>query len=157
VLRARYYPDGKLLNAKMKSGSSYTCQSILAGLECFKLGYIWRVGDGTQINIWDDNWIPGSHDLKIQTWRGNNIVTTVDELINPIDFTWDVDLVNSLFWRVDVNRILQIPITPGREDCVAWNYNRSGLFSVKSAYHCQWKKKFRPRLLQPRNGDSSSS
>ena len=156
MLRARYYPDGKLLNAKMKSGSSYTWQSILAGLECFKLGYIWRVGDGTHINIWDDNWIPGSHDLKIQTWRGNNIVTTVDELINPIDFTWDVDLVNSLFWRVDVNRILQIPITPGREDCVAWNYNRSGLFSVKSAYHCQWKK-FRPRLLQPRNGDSSSS
>jgi len=48
-------------------------------------------------------------------------------------------------------------VTPGREDCVAWNYNRSGLFSVKSAYHCQWKKKFRPRLLQPRNGDSSSS
>ena len=36
VLRARYYPDGKLLNAKLKSGSSYTWQSILAGLECFK-------------------------------------------------------------------------------------------------------------------------
>jgi hypothetical protein len=51
VLRARYYPDGKLLNAKMKSGSSYTWQSILAGLDCFKLGYIWRVGDGTQIKI----------------------------------------------------------------------------------------------------------
>jgi len=40
VLRAKYYPDGKLLNAKRKSGSSYTWQSILAGLECFKLGYI---------------------------------------------------------------------------------------------------------------------
>ena len=24
VLRARYYPDGKLLNARIKSGSSYT-------------------------------------------------------------------------------------------------------------------------------------
>ena len=43
VLRARYYPDGKLLNAKQKSGSSYTWQSILAGLEYFKKGYIWRV------------------------------------------------------------------------------------------------------------------
>jgi len=36
VMRARYYPDGKLLNAKLKSGSSYTWQSVLAGLECFK-------------------------------------------------------------------------------------------------------------------------
>jgi hypothetical protein len=50
TLRARYYPDGKLLKATLKSGSSYSWQS----LECFKQGYIWRVGDGTQINIWDD-------------------------------------------------------------------------------------------------------
>jgi len=44
VLRARYYPDGKLLKAKLNSGRSYTWQSILAGLECFKHLYIWRVG-----------------------------------------------------------------------------------------------------------------
>jgi len=38
VLRARYYPDGKLLKARMRSGCSYTWQSILAGLDCFKQG-----------------------------------------------------------------------------------------------------------------------
>ena len=47
VLRAKYFPDGRLLHACMKSGSSFTWQSILAGLECFKRGYIWRVGDGS--------------------------------------------------------------------------------------------------------------
>ena len=47
VLRAKYYPDGRLLQAQLKSGSSFTWQSVLAGLECFKRGYIWRVGDGT--------------------------------------------------------------------------------------------------------------
>lgn len=47
VLRAKYYPDGKLLQVRMKSGSFFTWQSVLAGLECFKRGYIWRVGDGT--------------------------------------------------------------------------------------------------------------
>jgi len=47
VLRAKYFPDGRLLHARMKSGSSFTWQSILAGLECFKRGYIWRVGDGS--------------------------------------------------------------------------------------------------------------
>lgn len=50
VLRAKYYPDGCLLKAKPKSGSSFTWQ-ILAGLECFKKGYIWRVDDGSQIDI----------------------------------------------------------------------------------------------------------
>jgi hypothetical protein len=33
VLRAKYYADGRLLNAKLKSGSSFTWQSILAGLD----------------------------------------------------------------------------------------------------------------------------
>lgn len=47
VSRAKYYLDVKLLKASQKSGSSYTWQSVLAGLECFKRGYIWRVGDGT--------------------------------------------------------------------------------------------------------------
>jgi len=136
VLRARYYPDGNLLKARIKSGSSYTWQSVLAGLDCFKQGYIWRVGDGSQINIWEDHWIPGSHNLKIQTARGNNLVSTVDELINPVTSSWDVDLVKAIFWPVDAYRILQIPLTSRREDLVAWHFNRSDRFSVRSAYHC---------------------
>jgi hypothetical protein len=82
VLRAKYYPDGHLLNATLKSGSSFTWQSIPAGLDCFKKGCIWRVGDGSQINIWEDNWIPSSHNLKIMTPRGSNILTCVSDLIN---------------------------------------------------------------------------
>lgn len=157
VLRARYYLDGKLLNARMKSGSSYTWQSILAGLQCFKQGYIWRVGDGTQIKIWEDNWIPGSHNMKIQTNRGNNLVATVDELIDPINFTWGGDLLKTIFWPIDVCRIMQIPIRAGRDDLVAWQYNRSGTFSVKSAYHCQWDYKFGERSAQMQASTASRS
>jgi hypothetical protein len=50
--------------------------------------------------------------------------------------------VKSIFWNVDVNQILQIPITLGREDFVAWHYNQNGIFSVKYAYHGEWKIKF---------------
>ena len=100
VLRAKYYPDGKLLQARMKSGSSFTWQSVLAGLECFKRGYIWRVGDGSQINIWNDNWIPGSHNMKVLTPRGNVLVSTVDELINPIDGRWAVQLIRSIYFSL---------------------------------------------------------
>jgi hypothetical protein len=70
------------------------------------------------------------------------LVTTVDELINPIDGTWDEDLLRSIFLPIDVQNILQIPLLPGREDLVAWHFNRSGLFSVRSAYHCEWTSKF---------------
>ena len=95
VLRAKYYPDGKLLWAKMRSGSSFTWQSMLAGLDCFKRGYIWRVRDGTQINIWRDNWITGSRNTKVLTLRENTVISMVEELINPIDGSCDVQLIRS--------------------------------------------------------------
>ena len=59
--------------------------------------------------------------MKVLTQKGNNIlVSTVDELIiSPIDGRWDIQLIRSLFWPVDVHRILQIPIYNGREDVVA--------------------------------------
>jgi len=94
--------------------------------------------------------------MKVQTRRGNNLVSIVDELINIVDASWDVDLVQSIFESVDANRILQIPITNGREDCVAWHFNRSGLFSVKLAYHCQWKKKFGARIAGPQGSGTSN-
>lgn len=133
VLRAKYYPDGRLLRARLKSGSPFTWQSIMAGVDCFKKGCIWRMGDGSQIDIREDSWIPASQNLNIQTPRGNNIVTRVEELINPINGTWDEDLIRDIFWEVDVHRILQIPLTSGREDLVAWHYTKYAQFTVRSA------------------------
>ena len=54
--------------------------------------------------------------MKVLTPRGNTLVYMVGELINPIDGRWDVNLLRSLFWPVDVYRILHIPIYSGRED-----------------------------------------
>jgi hypothetical protein len=45
-LKAKYYPNSDLLKAGAKKGSSFTLESIIAGLNVFKRGYIWRVGTG---------------------------------------------------------------------------------------------------------------
>jgi hypothetical protein len=84
VLGAKYYPHGDILKAGPKAGSSFTWQSILAGLTTFKRGYIWRVGDGESIKIWDDPWIPSSPDRRIISPRGASIFTKVSELISPV-------------------------------------------------------------------------
>jgi hypothetical protein len=57
ILRAKYYPDGNILKYGPKKGTSFTWQSIIAGINVFKRGFIWRVGNGELINIWDDPWI----------------------------------------------------------------------------------------------------
>jgi hypothetical protein len=82
VLRAKYYLNGIFLNATMKSGASFTWQSILVGIQTFKKGCIWCVVDGSQIYIWSDPWILGSLDGKVIMPRGTFIRTKVEELIS---------------------------------------------------------------------------
>jgi hypothetical protein len=80
---------------------------------------IWRVGDGDQINIWKDLWIPTSPTRKIYTPRGSILLNKVSDLINPSTGWWDEELIRELFWSVDANRILETPIAPsGMQDFV---------------------------------------
>ena len=58
----------------------------------------------------------------------------VSDLIDPVTAQWEVDVVQALFNPRDVEEILKIPICSGMEDCVAWFFDKKGMFSVKSAY-----------------------
>jgi hypothetical protein len=143
VLTAKYFPDGDILKAGPKAGCSFTWQSIVAGIHTFKRGCIWRVGSGESVNIWNGPWIPSSPNRKILSPRGNSILTRVSELINPYTGQWDLDIVRDNFHPLDANRIMQIPLFgDGFDDFMAWHGTRSGLFSVRSAYHTEWRHQF---------------
>jgi hypothetical protein len=59
----------------------------------------------------------------------------VYDLIDPGTKTWKEDIVRSLFFPRDVEEILQISIPSNEgEDFVAWSQEKSGIFSVCSAY-----------------------
>jgi hypothetical protein len=58
VLKAKYFPNSSILGCQAKGSISYSWRSILQGVDLLKKGLIWRVGDGGQINIWVDPWIP---------------------------------------------------------------------------------------------------
>jgi hypothetical protein len=146
-LKSKVYPHGNILNAGPKAGSSYTWQSIVAGIATFKRGHIWRVGNGESIDIWSDPWIPYSKDGKVISARGGGVSTKVSDLIDPLNGQWDIALLGALFNTVDVNRILQIPIhtqghTQGFSDFVAWRHTSHGSYTVTSGCHCQWRHQF---------------
>jgi hypothetical protein len=97
------------------------------------------VGEGDQINIWEDPWIPTSRTRKVFTPKGNIVIDKVADLINPLTGLWDEELIREVFWSVDANRILEIPIAPnGMQDFVAWHLNKIGLFTIRSAYPAEW-------------------
>jgi hypothetical protein len=81
-----------------------------------------------------------SPDQKIITLRGDCVLTKVADQIDPVTGTWDELLIWDIFHPIDVSRILQIPLTiNGFNDFIAWNGTRSGYFSIRLAYHVEWK------------------
>jgi len=58
VLKAKYFPNGQLLDTAFPTNQSPTWKAIVHGLELVKKGVIWRIGSGEQIRIWRDPWIP---------------------------------------------------------------------------------------------------
>jgi hypothetical protein len=48
VLRAKYYPNGNLVDTVLTGNASSTWQTIEYGLELLKKGVIWRIGNGSE-------------------------------------------------------------------------------------------------------------
>ena len=55
VFKARFFPNGTILEAKEAPSTLYAWKIILKGRDVINKGALWRVGDGKQIKIWADN------------------------------------------------------------------------------------------------------
>ena len=131
ILKAKYFPRGSLVDTAFCSNASATWQSIMHGLELLKKGIIWRVGNGTQIRIWRDPWIPREPSLRVTTRQGRCRLRWVSELLGIDGRNWDFDKLSHLFNPADVEEIAKIKI-PTRlpEDFIAWHLEKTGQFSV---------------------------
>jgi hypothetical protein len=116
--------------------ASRTWRAILAGREALAKGIIKRVGTGESISIWDDNWIPNSGTLHPLYRPADAIVEKVSELITEDTHQWNIQKMDdNNFSQPDIDRIIQIPLSSrAGEDWLAWSYEKTGLYMVKSAY-----------------------
>jgi ribonuclease HI len=62
-------------------------------------------------------------------------VVTLDELIDPVQHQWRSEKIHEIFLAPDARAILQIPLCRSAgDDWLAWHYEKSGVYSVRSAY-----------------------
>lgn len=135
VLKSKYYPKGDLLDTVFASDASQVWRGIEHGLELLKKGLVWRVGNGKRIQIQRDQWIPRRSGLKVANFKRRSRLRWVNQLMKPNEKEWDEALIHQLFYEFDAMEICKIKL-PRRdiEDCVAWHGEKSGSFSVRSAY-----------------------
>lgn len=152
LLKSKYFPRRNLVDTAFCSNASATWQAIMHGLDLLKQGIIWRVGNGSQIRIWRDPWLPREMSMRVTTRQGRCRLRWVSELLHSDGRDWDYDKIVHIFSPADVEEIskLKIPIR-APEDFIAWHMEQSGIFTVRSAYNLALK------IKQGHNTQSSSS
>lgn len=135
LLRAKYYPNGNLLDTVFPSNSSAVWKGIEHGLNLVKKGMIWRVGNGNLIRTWRDPWIPRGMPFTPISPKRNCRLNKVADFLDA-NGAWKVNLLEQFFCHVDLEVILKIRTSPRqREYFIAWPFEKSGSFTVRSAYH----------------------
>ena len=98
--KARYFPRSNFLEAVDVPNSSYVWKSLMATQPILKKGCYWRVGDGSNIWVTQDRWIPNYPTNKVLhppleedgDWR-------VSELIDWTVLDWDHGVLAAKFHR----------------------------------------------------------
>jgi hypothetical protein len=141
IMKAKYYAQSSILEAKIGSKPSFAWRSILGSCNLVKEGLFWKIGNGEKTRIWGDKWVPRQTTFSIQSGpKSLNPDAKVIELIDRYMNAWNKGLLEILFSPEEVNAILKVPINSTREDALIWKETANGVFSVKSAYHAAMKR-----------------
>jgi hypothetical protein len=149
VLKGKYYPNSDFMSARRKRNSSHTWRAILHGREALDKGLIKRVGDGSTIRVFEDPWIPDNLNGRPLAKPSGAKAILVEELIDDNQMTWSEEKLEENFIDTDRQAIRRIPLGRFSEDEYAWTQEKSGNFTVRSAYRLM-------ALIQRANNASGS-
>ena len=126
MYKARYFPNGDILNASIGSNPSYAWRSIHKSIEILQQGTRWRVGNGKTIHIWDDRWLPTPTTYKVISPRKDfGDFPIVSALVDQDTRRWRKDIFDRVFLGFEVEKIISIPIPHyPQEDQLIWVGNK---------------------------------
>ena len=136
VFKARFFPNSSILEAKDSNTTSYSWKSIISARDVIRKGMVWRFGNGQNVQIEEDKWLPGNSNCPIISHLPTVAAETkVQVLINTDLGVWKSDLVNQLFLPQEASAVLGIPLSHrSPPDKIAWAYSPLGVFNTSNDY-----------------------
>jgi hypothetical protein len=105
-MKEKYYPLADFMEAQLGRRPSFVWSSIIKARPLVQNGVGWRVGNGENIKIWGDAWLPPPHVRLLPTCHsGFHYESRVSLLIDPLTGWWNLDLVCDI---VDPNESVRI-------------------------------------------------
>lgn len=116
---------------------SYAWRSMFNIKDVIDLGSRWSIGNGQNVRIWKDDWLPNQTGFKVCSPMVDfEEATCISELIDINTKSSKRDLVRNVFSAFEAKQILNIPLSwrlwPDRR-ILYWE--RDGNYSVRSAHH----------------------
>lgn len=101
------------------------------------MGVRWRIRDGKSVRRWKDAWLGNKGSGKIiSPIRVSDENATFDAFLNKDNLLWRVDVMKDILLPIDVERIVQIPISSsGGNDEHIWAASEDGMFRVCDVYN----------------------
>jgi hypothetical protein len=128
------------MRATRKKRVSTTWRLIVAGRESLQHGLIRRVCNGASTEIWGHRWISDHFGARPITPRQEEDLLYVSELLTE-NGTWNGELIRKRFLPIDAQAILRQPVGRNEQDFLAWDREKFGAYTVKSAYKLFFEKK----------------
>jgi len=111
IFKARYFPNGSFLTAKIGNNPSYVWRSIMGARFIVRGGAKWSIGSGASIPILNEPWLLNEECIRSDI-PGAHFVSNlnINSLMNLHDKSWNEYAVRQGF-SVDIaEKILHTPL-----------------------------------------------
>ncbi|CAL1389097.1 unnamed protein product [Linum trigynum] len=135
IMKAKYYKNSTVLDAKVGYNPSFIWRSLMSSQGLLLDGTRWRIGDGQNVRVWGDKWLPTEPYYVDDTPRGLAVDAMVCDLIDVETGGWDDTLLEASFTSEVARTIAAIPLRDqGEKDVLIWAGSEKGDYTVKEGY-----------------------
>lgn len=112
IMKAKYYPNTRFLNAEVGLNPSNVWRSIMAALMGVRAGVRRKIGNGLDTDVWRVPWLPSLDDGFLNTSMPDHLSEiSVSNLMVTGKQRWDIDPLNDICVVRDVELIKLIPLS----------------------------------------------
>ena len=135
VLKGRYHPNCSFMDSGLTRSSSFTWRSLMHGKSLLDRGLLWWVGNGEEIRVTKDRWIPDApcHPILPIVQMSDDL--KVSSLMDQSSKQWNEELVWICFRPADAECIINIALSHNQVlYCVSWPLTKTSTYTVKPVY-----------------------
>ncbi|RYR27027.1 hypothetical protein Ahy_B02g061353 [Arachis hypogaea] len=118
--------------------ASWIWKSLLEGRDFLRRKGSWSIGNGAEVDIWEDNWVAG---IKKLGRGGEGGIRKVSELIREGE-GWDRNKIKEIFHGSVAELITKTHISLiNKKGYFVWQHRNNGQYTVRTGYHAAKEEK----------------